>query len=835
MNNLLQKLADNLVKKSIYNSDPNGYIHCAISVIGALLGNTIKTKDNKIYPNLYSALFGGTGQGKSSYAQTILEYVSTVENYKNKISKRENKKREPYRLQELKRKKECLKNDIEYIYHPNPEPYSRAAYYKEVSFFANDTTFEALAEYAAKVSHGNMCLYKDELGAFFDAFKKAGREEDRTTYNTLYTPRSKFVIRRKSKQAKIPVIHFPVMNLMGSTPLKTMNQIVASYKKQKLHDGVLARFQHIHILPEQTEENIPLKLAEEVPENFDKDFLGLLTVIIDQQIAVWKKKDSNKDAEEENELGEDGFITYIGNTKEAQEAFIEYANSLRLRAFKSDNIIFSEHLSRTSDYVLKIALIFHVIKRFQSGVDVFSSSNENMIMQDTMLEAIEYVDNVVKQAAILYSEEGASLDAREESNRILKYIADKKGNFYKKYGDNKAWTVRDLGRTMVKILPRKNNGGIDIELLSGLLDHLVDEGKLYSEEFLHPNKSIFIKYSLKSLDKPSDPIKPDDPKEYKLEKVERKQIEVVQYPNKEESSAHIEKLKSSIDVREYVKQYIKLDSKGLGLCPFHDDKNPSLSVRSNLFKCFACDAKGSIIDFIMRYNGVDLPASIKMLESYTNMRLEPKTVRLIDKIAEEATLSSNEAPYLKNRLNGRELPLNDSILYSRSVYYSEGGHKANYPAMLAKITNIDGEFIGLQRTYLNDEMSAKKDLSHMPNKKILGNLDNGYVNLIDKEENDTLIIGEGIETVLSLYIMLKDKNHIMYEPNLVNVSVYANLSSTNLPDLPKRFTKILIIQDNDIAGKNYAEGMREKYKDRETKIYSSWEGNDFNDLLTGNY
>ena len=45
----------------------------------------------------------------------------------------------------------------------------------------------------------------------------------------------------------------------------------------------------------------------------------------------------------------------------------------------------------------------------------------------------------------------------------------------------------------------------------------------------------------------------------------------------------------------------------IGLCPFHDDKNPSLVVTpsSNLWHCLgACNAGGSVIDWVMRAEGV---------------------------------------------------------------------------------------------------------------------------------------------------------------------------------------------------------------------------------------
>jgi DNA primase len=45
------------------------------------------------------------------------------------------------------------------------------------------------------------------------------------------------------------------------------------------------------------------------------------------------------------------------------------------------------------------------------------------------------------------------------------------------------------------------------------------------------------------------------------------------------------------------------------LCPFHDDRRPSLSVNLDrkLFYCFACQAKGDILDFVARIEQVSLP------------------------------------------------------------------------------------------------------------------------------------------------------------------------------------------------------------------------------------
>ncbi len=54
---------------------------------------------------------------------------------------------------------------------------------------------------------------------------------------------------------------------------------------------------------------------------------------------------------------------------------------------------------------------------------------------------------------------------------------------------------------------------------------------------------------------------------------------------------------------------------GLGICPFHDDHNPSFSVNPDdgLFNCFGCGAKGSIFDFRMKRYGEDFPTALAVL------------------------------------------------------------------------------------------------------------------------------------------------------------------------------------------------------------------------------
>lgn len=52
-----------------------------------------------------------------------------------------------------------------------------------------------------------------------------------------------------------------------------------------------------------------------------------------------------------------------------------------------------------------------------------------------------------------------------------------------------------------------------------------------------------------------------------------------------------------------------------GLCPFHDDQSPSLSINpdSGVFNCHACGAAGSLFDLHSKVNGCDFKESINTL------------------------------------------------------------------------------------------------------------------------------------------------------------------------------------------------------------------------------
>ena len=108
----------------------------------------------------------------------------------------------------------------------------------------------------------------------------------------------------------------------------------------------------------------------------------------------------------------------------------------------------------------------------------------------------------------------------------------------------------------------------------------------------------------------------------------------------------IESIKSSVDLAALVKaKGIQLKKNGksyFGLCPFHDDTNPSLSINptENLWQCFGCGAGGDVIRFVELIDKVSFPEAVKKLK------------------AESPRLKSNSISQSRQGVTGKAKPAN---------------------------------------------------------------------------------------------------------------------------------------------------------------------------------
>ncbi|HHU24561.1 MAG TPA: DNA primase [Acholeplasmataceae bacterium] len=89
----------------------------------------------------------------------------------------------------------------------------------------------------------------------------------------------------------------------------------------------------------------------------------------------------------------------------------------------------------------------------------------------------------------------------------------------------------------------------------------------------------------------------------------------------------INKVINETDIVEVISEYVQLQPRGksmFGLCPFHDDQNPSMSVSREIkmFNCFSCNTKGNVIDFVAKYENINVDKATLKLAKRLGMNIQ---------------------------------------------------------------------------------------------------------------------------------------------------------------------------------------------------------------------
>lgn len=85
-------------------------------------------------------------------------------------------------------------------------------------------------------------------------------------------------------------------------------------------------------------------------------------------------------------------------------------------------------------------------------------------------------------------------------------------------------------------------------------------------------------------------------------------------------------VKQANDIVEVVGEYLSLKKQGRtykGLCPFHDDHNPSMDVNQTrqTFRCWVCGKFGDVITFVMEREHLEFREALELLAKRANIEL----------------------------------------------------------------------------------------------------------------------------------------------------------------------------------------------------------------------
>ena len=128
---------------------------------------------------------------------------------------------------------------------------------------------------------------------------------------------------------------------------------------------------------------------------------------------------------------------------------------------------------------------------------------------------------------------------------------------------------------------------------------------------------------------------------------------------KEELKILCEEIKKKHDLIDYIKsRNIEIYEKRSGdwiVCPFHNDKNPSLRITKkddySIWYCFGCKKCGTIIHFYAYHNNITIGESIKRLGTGIDVELDLES--LIDELGDNEEDEEVDVEREIQRLNSR--------------------------------------------------------------------------------------------------------------------------------------------------------------------------------------
>ena len=162
----------------------------------------------------------------------------------------------------------------------------------------------------------------------------------------------------------------------------------------------------------------------------------------------------------------------------------------------------------------------------------------------------------------------------------------------------------------------------------------------------------------------------------------------------------------------------------MALCPFHNDKHPSLhfDLKKNRYKCFACGASGNVIDLVMRYNNMEFKEAINWIgnkevntakdNAYEKKesREEAVDIEYLEVLMKNVCINEDAARFLfdERRIDRRVVEWCGLTSVSSDTPCWRWG-KAFYdaPSLLIPYRDVDGKLLTVQGRYLGKEKKPR--------------------------------------------------------------------------------------------------------------------------------
>ena len=301
----------------------------------------------------------------------------------------------------------------------------------------------------------------------------------------------------------------------------------------------------------------------------------------------------------------------------------------------------------------------------------------------------------------------------------------------------------------------------------------------------------------------------------------------------------IDQVLDQTDIVDVIGRRVQLNKKGSnywGICPFHDDHDPSMAVNQDkqFYYCFVCQASGNSINFLREYENLDFTDAVETLASSLGLEIpyEKTSVNLADQndylILDEAVKvfetqlkeSKTAINYLKSRnisgITAKKFQLGfsgdswDSLYYAfkkrfeQKVMASSGlfleKNKKNYDRfrnrVIFPIRNIKGQNIAFGGRVIDPDDEPK--YLNSPETKLFNKSNELYGLYEARKETkkmDSIIVVEGYMDVIALH-----------EKGIKNAvaTLGTAVTSNHLSKLMRYSNNIFFAFDGDLAGEKAA-------------------------------
>ncbi len=140
------------------------------------------------------------------------------------------------------------------------------------------------------------------------------------------------------------------------------------------------------------------------------------------------------------------------------------------------------------------------------------------------------------------------------------------------------------------------------------------------------------------------------------------------------SNEEIFEIQRKINIVDVIRDYIPLTKKGknyFGICPFHDDHNPSMSVsqEKQMYKCFVCGAAGNVFNFVKDYKNINYYEAVKEVANKVGISIDIGTYKPKEdiKFKDEYDIYDLSNKFYQNNLNTNLGKIARNYLISRDM------------------------------------------------------------------------------------------------------------------------------------------------------------------------